>query len=236
IAVFVPLSFLPGQAGGLFREFGFVLAMAVFLSSIVALSLCPMLASRMLASGHGAEEHSSRIGGMLAGLYRRCLHACLQAPAVVVLVSILFAGAAGAVFGTIKTELTPSEDRSMAFLRVSAPQGVSLDYFTNQMRRIEELLTPLRRSGEVRSVFSIAGWGGSKNSGFIVLRLAPWDERERSQQQILDQVVDLVKRVPGVRAFAYQPNSLHIRGAGSGLQFAVAGYDYQRLTETAQKI
>lgn len=239
IAVFVPLSFLPGQAGGLFREFGFVLAFAVFVSSIVALSLCPMLASRMLAGGHGPgarARRGSRLGGVLAGLYRRCLHACLQMPAVVVFVSLLFAAAAGAVFGSIKSELTPPEDRSLAFMRISAPQGVSLDYFTGQMRRIEDLLTPLRESGEVRDVFSIAGWGSSKNSGFMVLRLAPWDERTRTQQQILDEVTTRVRKVPSVRAFAFQPNSLHIRGAGSGLRFAVAGYDYQRLTATAQEI
>ena len=76
-AVFIPLSFLPGQTGGLFREFGFVLAMAVLLSSIVALSLCPMLASRMLSSAHaGAEKRTgmtARFGGLLARLYRRCL-------------------------------------------------------------------------------------------------------------------------------------------------------------------
>ena len=242
IAVFVPLSFLPGQTGGLFREFGFVLAIAVFLSSIVALSLCPMLASRILKgkSGDASGGHGAAAGGLgrlLSALYRRCLHACLDAPMVVVAVSLLFAAAAGILFPTIKSELTPSEDRSLAFMRISAPQGVSLDYLSQQMRQIEGLLEPYRENGEVVSTFSIAGTGGSKNSGFIVMRLAPWDERTRSQQEILAEVSKLVTDVPGVRAFAFQPNSLGIRGAGSGLQFAVAGSnDYATLGAAADRI
>ncbi|PVB59742.1 efflux RND transporter permease subunit [Labrenzia sp. 011] len=241
IAVFVPLSFLPGQTGGLFREFGFVLAIAVFLSSIVALSLCPMLASRVLKahSGEGTAGHSGPVGALgrfLGGFYRRCLKACLDAPLVVLAVSILFAASAGVLFGTIKSELTPSEDRSMAFLRISAPQGVSLDYLSQQMQQIESLLQPYRDSGEIVSTFSIAGTGGSKNRGFMVMRLAPWEERSRSQQQILSEVNVLVRDVPGVRAFAFQPNSLGIRGAGSGLQFAIAGSDYAQLGSAAERI
>jgi HAE1 family hydrophobic/amphiphilic exporter-1 len=239
IAVFVPLSFLPGQTGGLFREFGFVLAIAVFLSSLVALSLCPMLASRILKEGAQQEGHGGVIGGIggaLAGAYRRMLRACLNAPMVVVAVSILFAALAGSLYPTIKSELTPSEDRSQAFLRISAPQGVSLDYLAQQMRAIEVLLQPLRDKGEITSTFAIAGSGGSSNSGFMVLRLAPWQERERSQQAIVGDISRIVQNVPGVRAFAFQPNSLGIRGAGSGLQFAVAGNNYADLREAAQKI
>ena len=240
IAVFVPLSFLPGQTGGLFREFGFVLAIAVFLSSLVALSLCPMLASRILKESRGeAESHGGGVGGAggaLARRHRRMLRACLNAPMVVVAVSILFAALAGSLYPTIKSELTPSEDRSMAFLRISAPQGVSLDYLAQQMRTIETLIQPLRDTGEITSTFSIAGSGGSSNSGFMVLRLAGWADRARSQQQIVADISRIVQNVPGVRAFAFQPNSLGIRGAGSGLQFAVAGNNYEDLREAARKI
>jgi hydrophobic/amphiphilic exporter-1 (mainly G- bacteria), HAE1 family len=240
IAVFVPLSFLPGQTGGLFREFGFVLAIAVFLSSIVALSLCPMLASRFL-KGYGGEEEQrtgiiASIGGAFAGVYSRILRMCLNAPMVVVLISLLFAGLAGTLFGTIKSELTPPEDRSLAFLRISAPQGVSIDYLANQIRQMEELIQPLRDSGEIRTTFSLAGSQGSKNNGFLVMALAPWSERERTQQQILDDIVGRVSVVTSVRAFAFQPNSLGIRGAGSGLQFAVVGNNYADLTSTAVNV
>ncbi len=241
IAVFVPLSFLPGQTGGLFREFGFVLAMAVFLSAIVALSLCPMLASRLLAGHHGGHAHgggaAGAVGGVLRRVYRRLLKAALNAPMVVVLICVLFAASAAALFPSIRSELTPQEDRSSAFLRISAPEGVSLDYFSERMREIEKLIDPLRKSGEVESTFSIAGSGGAQNSGFMVLTLAPWDQRTRSQQQILADIQKRVRAVPGVRAFAFQPNSLNIRGAGNGLQFAVIGNNsYQDLGTAAQAI
>lgn len=237
IAVFVPLSFLPGQTGGLFREFGFVLAFSVFLSAIVALSLCPMLASRMLRSGGHDHDTSRRsLGGMLAGLYSRLLRMALDAPMVVVVISVLFAALALSLFTTIRSELTPSEDRSSAFVRISAPQGVSLDYLAHRMREIERLIQPLRDNGEISSTFAIAGQGGENNSGFMVMSLAPWNERERSQQEILDDMTARLEAVPGVRAFAFQPNSLGIRGAGSGLQFAVVGNNYAQLSEAALNI
>ena len=240
VAVFVPISFLPGQTGGLFREFGFVLAMSVILSGVVALSLCPMLASRMLSQGalHHEGNHGplGRIGGWLAAAYRRCLHACLQAPWIVVLVAVLFAGVAFSLFGTIRQELTPSEDRAVVLLRISAPQGVSLDYTTAQMRKIEDLIQPLRDSGEIVSTFEAAGNNNSYSSGFMVMTLAPWDERARSQQQIVAQISDLVKTVPSIRVFPVSPNSLGIRGAGNGLQFALVGNDRKALSAAADKI
>ncbi|MBX3566569.1 MAG: efflux RND transporter permease subunit [Rhizobiaceae bacterium] len=240
-AVFVPLSFLPGQTGGLFREFGFVLAMSVLLSSVVALSLCPMLASRMLKAVDPKARQvrrgpMARLGAGLSRLYGSCLRACLNAPLIVVLVSVLFAGAAFAAFGLIRQELTPPEDRSLALMRVAAPQGVSLDYTTQQMRNIEALLQPLRDSGEIVSVFANVGQGGTTNSGFMVMALAPWDQRSRSQQQIMGDINRLVRGVPGVRATPFSPNSLGIRGAGSGLQFAIVGNSYAELGEAAIKL
>jgi len=240
VAVFVPISFLPGQTGGLFREFGFVLAMSVLLSCVVALTLCPMLASRMLTEaslhheGHGGI--GGRIGGALMSAYRRCLHVCLDAPVIVLLVAVLFAGAAFAMFGTIRQELTPTEDRSAVLLRFSAPQGVSLDFTTSQMRKLEELIQPLRDSGEVVSTFESAGYNNQYNSGFMVMTLAPWDERTRSQQQIMAEITELAKQVPAARIFPVQPNSLGIRGAGNGLQFALVGNDRKALSEAADKI
>ena len=239
VAVFVPISFLPGQTGGLFREFGFVLAMAVLLSCVVALSLCPMLASRMLtehALHHEGHGPVARFGGLLVAIYRRCLHACLDAPVIVLLVAVLFAGVAFALFGTIRQELTPTEDRAVVLLRISAPQGVSLDYTTAQMRKIEELIQPLRDSGEIESTFESAGNNGAYNTGFMVMTLAPWDKRVRSQQQIVADISSLARKVPAVRVFPVSPNSLGIRGAGNGLQFALVGNDRKALSDAADKI
>lgn len=240
-AVFVPLSFLPGQAGSLFREFGFVLAFSVLLSSIVALSLCPMLASRFIRA-HEPEKADRRpslirrFGGGLTVAYRKLLHISLDAPVVVALIAAMVCAVAFAVLPRIPQELTPTEDRSLALMRISTPQGVSLDYTAARMRDLEQILQPLRDSGEVANMFSIAGSGGSANSGFMVLTLAPWDERSRSQNDIVGDINKAASSIPGVRAFAIQPNSLGIRGAGNGLQFALVGSNYDELGDAAQEL
>lgn len=241
-AVFIPLSFLPGQAGGLFREFGFVLAFAVTLSSFVALVLCPMLASRFVQPLETAPNDVSKpgllkaLGARLGDLYKGLLHRALDAPMVVIALSILFGVIAWISLAAIPQELTPREDRAVALMSISAPQGVSLDYTAARMRQVEELVMPLRQSGEVSNVFSIAGRGGNSNSGFMVLTLAPWAERERSQNDIVGQLNGIVGSIPGIRAFAIQPNSLGIRGAGNGLQFALVGNSYQEMGDAAQEI
>ena len=241
-AVFIPISFLPGKAGGLFREFGFTLALSVMLSSVVALSLCPMLASRFLTGQPRASDDRvkpsliGRFGGMLTRLYAGLLELCLKVPLVVIVAAVIVAGAAVATFTTLRQELTPPEDRSIVIFIVSAPQGVSLDYTASQVRKLEALAEPYKATGEVTNIFSIAGRRGQANSGFLVLTLAPWEERDRSQQEIVAELNRLAGQVVGVRAFAIQPNSLGIRGAGNGLQVAIAGDNYDELATAADKV
>jgi HAE1 family hydrophobic/amphiphilic exporter-1 len=236
-AVFVPISFLPGQTGRLFREFGFTLAISVGLSAVVALTLAPMLASRMLKP-HAERKPNiiQRFGGLLAGLYARLLRLSLNYPIVVLIIAFLFAGSAWLVFGTLRQELTPAEDRAAISIRVSAPNTVSLDFTRTQMQKIEDMLQPYKASGEAQSIFSISGFGSNTSSGFIVMRLAPWDERARTQQQIATEIQALLVNVPGVRANINQGNSLGIRGGGSGLQFGVVGDNYERLAGIANEI
>ncbi|NND89588.1 MAG: efflux RND transporter permease subunit [Granulosicoccus sp.] len=245
-AVFIPLSFLPGKAGGLFREFGFVLAIAVIISSVVALTLCPMLASRLLkdpAPGKRTDSGGSAIGNRIrrfgrysASMYEAILKRCLDAPLLVVAASLLVAFVAWFALSDVPEELVPREDRSVALLRISAPQGVSLEYTAAQLRKIEDAVQPLVENGEAQNVFSIAGTGGNSSSGFMVVTLKPWDERERNQQAIVDDINSALRSIPGVRAFAIQPNSLGIRGAGSGLKVALAGNDYGTLADTADRV
>lgn len=236
-AVFIPLSFLPGQLGGLFREFGFVLAFAVGLSSVVALTLCPMLASRMLKEG--LKEPTGPLawfGNVFASTYKSTLSACLNNPLIVIVVALIFSGLSWIAFGMIQNELTPREDRASIMMRVTAPQGVSLEYTRDQLQRIEENLQPLRDSGEIRNIYSITGMNGSSNTGFHVLTLAPWADRERTQNQIAADVTSAANKVPALRGNAMQPNSLRIRGAGNGLQMAMVGSNYQALTAATQKL
>jgi HAE1 family hydrophobic/amphiphilic exporter-1 len=235
-AVFVPLSFLPGQTGGLFREFGFTLAIAVLLSSVTALTLCPVLAARMLRPGVQRSGIVTRVGEALAGFYATTLRLCLAAPLISVAVAVLIAVLAVASASSLRQELTPAEDRAAVLLSVSGPQGVSLEYTDGKMQEIEALVEPLRAKGEVKSVFAIAGMGGQSSRGFIVVTLADWAERTRSQQEIAADINASLRGVIGVRTNAIQPNSLGIRGAGQGLSMALVGDDYGRLAEVARTL
>ena len=234
-AVFIPLSFLPGQAGGLFREFGFTLAIAVMLSSVVALSLCPVLASRLLTRPAAENPRGPvvALGNGLFRLYAATLRWALAMPYVVVLIAAFVALTAVLVSGEIRQELTPREDRAVALLSVTAPQGVSLEYTQSKMREIEDLITPLQEAGEVTNIFSITGFGAD-NRGFMVFTLAGWADRARSQDEIVGEINGKLRGIVGVRAFAIQPNSLGIRGAGRGLSFAITGNNYEQLSEVAQ--
>ncbi|UOA34219.1 Multidrug resistance protein MdtC (plasmid) [Sulfitobacter sp. DSM 110093] len=234
-AVFIPLSFLPGQAGGLFREFGFTLAIAVMLSSVVALSLCPVLASRLLTRPAVENPRGPvvALGNWLYRLYAATLRWALAMPYVVVLIAAFVALTAVLVSGEIRQELTPREDRAVALLSVTAPQGVSLEYTQGKMREIEDLITPLQQTGEVTNIFSITGFGAD-NRGFMVFTLAGWADRERAQDEIVGEMNGKLRGIVGVRAFAIQPNSLGIRGAGRGLSFAITGNNYEQLSEVAQ--
>ncbi len=234
-AVFVPLSFLPGQAGGLFREFGFTLAIAVMLSSVVALSLCPVMASRLLTKAPKKDARGPMIwlGNRLFRLYAATLRGALAMPFAIVLIAAFVAATAALVAGGIRQELTPAEDRAVALLSVTAPQGVSLEYTQTKMREIEDLITPLQEAGEVSNIFSISGFGAD-NRGFMVFTLANWADRARSQQDIVGEINGKLRGIIGVRAFAIQPNSLGIRGAGRGLAFAITGDNYDQLAQVAE--
>ena len=248
VSVFIPISFFPGTAGRLFSEFGFVLAFAVMLSCFTALTLCPMLASRWIGEHDDAEGHHisrnpigravSRIGGAGIDLYARLLNAALNAPMVVLTVALIFAGSAVFVYTLLPEELTPQEDRGVVPISVTTPQGVSVDFTDAQMRLIEQAAQPFLKSGEAQAMFSIAGFGGngsSTNSGFIILTLAPWDQRARSQATIAAALNRKLQELPGAQVFLRSSNSLGIRGGGQGLQFAITGPDYATLSDAAIK-
>ncbi|CBI75929.1 AcrB/AcrD/AcrF multidrug efflux protein [Bartonella clarridgeiae 73] len=243
VAVFVPISFLPGQVGGLFKEFGFVLAISILLSSVVALTLCPMLASRFLRkyvedSGGGTHYFVllDKWGTFFSRSYAYSLHKCLERPWTVILVSLIFAGFCFGGYMKLQQELTPEEDRAVILLVINGPQGISVQYLNEQVKQIEASLEPLRDSGEIINSYSIAGIGGSPNSAFLVLLLSSWDQRSRSQQEIVEDINRKVKEFPAVLVFAAQGNSLGIRETGQGLQFAILGDNYTKLESTAGEL
>ena len=136
--------------------------------------------------------------------------------------------------------LLPSETAYVPF--VSVQQMMELvnhigveTVLADLAREIEDRVMPLRAGGEVTNVFSITGFGAG-NVGFMVMTLTPWEERARSQQEIVAEVNALIRDVIGVRAFVIQPNSLGIRGAGRGLSFAISGDNYDQLASVAEDL
>ena len=239
-AVFIPISFFPGIAGRIFIEFGFVLAFAVVLSSIVAITLCPMLASRLVDSREAGPSRNpvgravTGFGERIVALYARLLNAALAAPMVVVVASVLFAGAAVVAYGLLPQELTPSEDRGFVPVSINAPQGSTVDYTVEQVRRVEETAMPVVTSGEATNLFAITRSGGT--GGFMFLTLAPWNERERSQMEIAAELNRKLQAIPGVQVSARNSNSLGLRGGGQGVTFSVTGSDYATLAEAADTL
>ena len=237
-AVFVPISFLPGQAGGIFAEFGFVLAFCVGLSSLVALTLAPVLASVLDPGRPGdvaTEDRAAPRRWGPAALYLKLVDWTLAAPAVVIGLALAFAIFSYGTFSQLTSALTPPEDRGVFFIRASTPAGSSLNFTDGQVQKIEAVLDPYVASGDVSAVQSIIGTGSS-SSAFVIVRLANWAERGRSQQEIIAELTPQLSRLPGISVMAGSPNSLGIRGAGRGLQFAVLGRDYEQLARAGDAL
>ena len=234
IAVFVPIAFLPGTAGRLFQEFGLVLAVAVAISSFVALSLVPAVMSRLAAT----PTRERRVGALgerlLAAHYHRSLCAVLNIPRRTALLSILVAGSAAGLYTLLDQELLPSEDRGKIYVFAKGPDGVGLNYTERQADRMENILMPLLDDREITDLFSVVGrW--DPNNVFMVAKLADWNQRERSQQEIAADLKPLFSELPGVTTRVFSANSLNLRGASNGgLSVALLGTNYDELYDAAR--
>lgn len=238
ISVFVPISLLPSTAGRLFREFGIVLAVAVGLSSFIALSLVPAMAARVLARPRRRgrlAEGLARLGNGIAGGYTRSLATALRRPWLALGIGLLAAGGAAALFPQLERELLPNEDRGLVFISASGPDGAGLTYTERQANRMEAVVQPLLESGEVARMFTIVG-RYDPNRALIVAPLAPWEERDRSQQAIAEELRAGLAGIPGAQIRVGSPNSLNLGGVGSGLEVALLGNDYETIYAAAREL
>ncbi|EWY41689.1 multidrug transporter [Skermanella stibiiresistens SB22] len=239
IAVFVPISTLEGQVGRLFAEFGLVMAAAVAISTFVALSLCAMLCSKLLRG----TEKPGRIGMVLergfnamADGYRRLLAHALRMPVVVLAVAGVISAGTVVLYDILPRELTPTEDRGVFFIPVTSPEGATTGYTDANIGRIEETLSPLLASGEAERVFAIVGFRNQPARGFVVVGLSDWEERERSQREIVNSIIPGVAGIPGIRAFPVNPAALGQRGSSAPLQVVIGGQDYDVIQEWSDRI
>ncbi|NQW00652.1 MAG: efflux RND transporter permease subunit [Rhodospirillales bacterium] len=243
IAVFIPISFLGGQVGRLFSEFGLVMASAVVISTFVALSLCPMIASRLLKpssktpdpTGVIRDSDSAMAQSRIGRLYRYLLKAAIGAPLVIIGVSLAFVIGAFGFYESLPRELSPREDRGVAFVPLTAPQGSSISYTDAQAKIVENALKPHLENGNIQTLYSLVGWGNRPYRAFVVLRLAPWGERE-AQEEIVRKVQPAVRSLPGARAAVSSPAGLGLRGSSTPLRIVVGGADFEQVKEAAKAL
>ena len=233
VAVFVPIAFLPGTSGRLFREFGLVLTVAVAISSFVALSLVPALMARL-----GKSETPTAVNGDATNIFQRFYSASLRSvlthPVTSVLVSMGIAAAAASVYTSLDSELLPTEDRGKLNMFARGPAGVGLPYTERQSDQIEAIFQPYLDSGVIERLYTVAGrW--DPNIIYVVGTLKPWEDREISQQELAAEIQLQLSQLPGVTARVFGSNSLNMRGSWrGGIQFVLLGSEYEEIYAAAR--
>ncbi len=234
LAVFVPISFLQGDIGRLFSEFALTMAAAVVFSSLVALTLAPALASKLLRSSEGENRLTRKIDhnfALVNSLYRRMLTFILKRPLWPLAALLVLVAASGWLFKVIPEEYTPDEDRGSFFTFVRGPEGATFEYMVPYMDEIERRLLPLVEAGEVRRLLvrSPGGFGGVQrfNTGVLIVVLEPFGQR-RPGHVILNEVRAKLADLPGVFAFPVMRQGFR-SSADKPLQFVIGGSDYDEL-------
>jgi hydrophobic/amphiphilic exporter-1 (mainly G- bacteria), HAE1 family len=232
--VFVPISFLPSSAGRLFAEFGFVMAIAVALSSFVALSLGPMIASRLPQQTAAGPlwRRLSQGGRSATTAYGRLLAACLRPGAWLMLACLALAAGAAVLYTQLNQELTPTEDRGVLSIRLDGPDGVGLTYSDDQLEQALALVTPLQQQGLVQNIYTITGFY-DLNRAYIVAPLADWGQRSLTQAELSARLQRQLDGLPGVRVRIRSGNSLGVGGGDGSVQMAITGDNYTRIAEAA---
>ena len=235
-AVYAPIGFVSGLTGILFREFAFTLAGAVIVSGIIALTLSPMMASRLLKP----QQHAGRFGRMLDRIfdslrrrYNRRLSRTLDRRPVTLLLLTAVMAATGILYLTTQKELAPEEDQGIIFSMVEVPPSANLNYLeqaTSQLGKVFEAVP------EKDHIFTINGFP-DRTKSFSGFLLKPWDERERSQKAVLGSLQGPVAGVANAQVFAFGPPSLPGSIGGPPVQFVITTpADYTQLAQVMDKM
>ncbi|ULQ54342.1 efflux RND transporter permease subunit [Flavihumibacter fluvii] len=235
--VFLPIVFLQGFVGRLFREFGIVVAGAVLISAFVSLTLTPVLNVKLTKKVHKHSWFYVKTEPFFSGmenLYRRTLTAFMR----VRWISFIIIGACFAIIyfigGSLQSELAPMEDRSQFRLAITAPEGTSFDYMDNYIDRIGKFV--MDSVPEKKSMLTVTAPGftgsGSVNTGFLRMLMVDPEERVRSQQEVVDMVSRNMGRFNEGRAFAIQEQTIQVnRRGGLPVQFVVQNVNFDKIKE-----
>ena len=240
-AVFVPVMFLTGQTGLLFRELAITMIAAIAFSGFISLSLAPMLCSKLLrhsARGRLTEWIDARFQKLENG-YSGTLNRALGHPRIMVAIVALFLAVAGGLFTLLPNELAPAEDTGVVQGSVAAAEGTGYDKMLSYMQNIEKQLMPMTKDGTLQNL--IIRTPGSftatsdYNSGGIVAFLRPWEDRDITTAEVADKINRILAQQPGVRGNA-APRSGLGRGRGVPVNLVIAGSTYEGLVAARNRI
>jgi multidrug efflux pump len=239
--VFLPILFLQGFTGRLFREFGVVVAGAVLISCFVSLTLTPVLSVK-LSGKHGVHSWFYRVTEpffqrMESG-YHNLLAAFIKIRWVALILILFCIGSAVLIYPQLQSELAPMEDRNQFRLQLSAPEGTAFEYMDNYVNELTQLI--MDSVPEYRTALSVTAPGftgsGSVNTGFVRATLVDPDQRDRSQQEIVDMVNRNLSRYQAGRAFAIQEQTISVnRRGGLPVQFVIQNNNFEKLREVLPK-
>jgi len=231
ISVFVPLVFLEGNIGRLFTEFALAIAAAVAFSSFTALTLSPMMASKILkkrtrSSGFGSWM-DKRFSQLENG-YFNTLGKTLHQPILMLLMLVVAVIALVQLSEKVPSEFVPKEDRGNFFILMNAQEGASFESNAKNLEKIESILMPYRENGKInRLLVRTPGFGG--NAGIAIVGSADWDKRDFSTFSLMDEISGKLNSVPDVRAFAIMRSGISGGGLGRPVQFVLQGDTYENL-------
>ena len=236
VAVFLPVGFMEGNTGRLFRELSVALAGAVAISAFVALTLTPMMCSKLVRPHQQPRGLNRWLQGRLDALgrgYRRAIERTVGRPLLFGLVMVASVVASAMMFVAVPKELAPPEDRGAFFVMVSGPEGAGYDYTVGQMQQVEDVLMPLvGEDGPLQraNVRVPGGFGASEemHTGMVIVFLKDWSERSVTTNDVVTGLRGDFDRLPGVRAFPQVRTGL-VRSGGQPLQVVLGGPDYAEL-------
>src|ERR1700730_995519 len=236
-AVYAPIGFVSGLTGSLFREFAFTLAGSVVVSGIIALTLSPLMCSRLLkpprAQARGFSAVLDRVFDGLRQRYQRRLHKTLGFRALTVLILIGVLALTRVMFSSTPKELAPEEDQGIILALIKTPQYANLDYMEKATAQVEAAASDIR---EREHVFIING-SPSVHEGFGGLLLKPWGERKRNQKEIMEALQPKLAKVTGAEILAFGPPSLPGSTGGPPVQFVIRTIgDYRQLVNVMAEI
>ncbi|MFP2768301.1 efflux RND transporter permease subunit [Oceanisphaera sp. KMM 10153] len=239
VSVFLPIVFMGGIIGRIFTEFAVLLAGAVVFSSLVALTLTPVMASKILKSRQAPGWLASRFDAGFSRLeqgYRRLLGSELSHRWWAPVVMVLALGLITLLFREVPQSLTPKEDRGVIFVMVRGAEGASFERMSRAMGEVEARLAPLQQDGSITSLtVRTPGFGGGVNSGMVIASLETWDQRELSAETIVGRIRGLTRDVADVLVIPILPSSIR-GGSSSPVEFVLGGADYDELYGWAEQL